>query len=176
MSPLRQHLRAALHLRGTSERPQEAAVREVPLRAPCDHTSPGRLAAQALQHACLHRTNVDGLAPRDVMEWLRRVLPHVLPDGVMPVRHGGLLPASCAMPLPTIRRLSVPGHPRADRLSHRPPPQPCAARDPGGPTHGTRAPASRPRRLRTGVPPPACGPQRSRGAPRRPPWPCLTMA
>ena len=69
-------------------------------------------------------------ASRDVMEWLRRVLPHVLPAGVMPVRHGGLLPASCAMPLPTIRRLSVPGHPRADRLSHRLHPQPCAARCP----------------------------------------------
>jgi integrase/recombinase XerD len=63
MSPLRQHMIAALHLSGTSERTQESSVREVHLLAQFYHQSPDRISAQALQHYFLHRQNVDGLAP-----------------------------------------------------------------------------------------------------------------
>jgi len=37
----------------------------------------------------------------DIMEFLRRFLPHVLPEGFMQVRHCGLLHASCAIPRAT---------------------------------------------------------------------------
>ncbi len=50
----------------------------------------------------------------DVMEFLRRCLQHVLPDGLMKVRHFGLLHASCAVPLATIRRLIGQVHPGED--------------------------------------------------------------
>src|SRR6266849_4749575 len=63
MTPLRQHMIAALQLSGKGERTQEASVREVRLLAQCSHTSPDRLSAQELQHSFLHRKNVDGLAP-----------------------------------------------------------------------------------------------------------------
>src|SRR5713101_3428469 len=63
MTPLRQHMIAALQLSGKGERTQEASVREVRLLAQFSHTSPDRLSAQELQHSFLHRKNVDGLAP-----------------------------------------------------------------------------------------------------------------
>src|SRR2546430_6879717 len=63
MSPLRQPMLAALHLRGKGERTQEASVREGRLLAPCSHQSPDRIAAPALQRYFLHRQNVDHLAP-----------------------------------------------------------------------------------------------------------------
>jgi len=63
MTPLRQHMIAALPRSGTGERTQDAYVREVRLLAQFSHTSPDRLSAQELQHSFLHRTNVDGLAP-----------------------------------------------------------------------------------------------------------------
>ena len=63
MTHLRQHMMAALQLSGTGERTQETAVREVRLLAQCSGKAPDVLAAQALQTSCLHRTNVDGLAP-----------------------------------------------------------------------------------------------------------------
>jgi integrase/recombinase XerD len=63
MTPLRQHMMAALQLSGKGERTQEASVREVRLLAQCYHKSPDRISAQELQHSCLHRKNVDGLAP-----------------------------------------------------------------------------------------------------------------
>src|SRR5712691_5038096 len=47
----------------------------------------------------------------DVMEFLRRFLQHVLPDGFMKVRHFGFLHASCALPLATIRLMIVQGQP-----------------------------------------------------------------
>ena len=47
----------------------------------------------------------------DVMEFLRRFLQHVLPDGFMKVRHFGFLHASCAIPLAIIRLMIVPGQP-----------------------------------------------------------------
>jgi hypothetical protein len=63
MSPLRQHMMAALHLSGTGERTQEASVREVRLLAQCSHTSPARISAQELPASFLHRQHVDGRAP-----------------------------------------------------------------------------------------------------------------
>ena len=66
----------------------------------------------------------------DVMALLRRFLQHVLPDGFMNVRHFGLLHASCAIPLATLRLLIVQGHPSADTLTPSKPPQPLVARCP----------------------------------------------
>ena len=63
MTPLRQHMIAALPRSGTGERTQQASVREVRLLAQFSGTSPHVLSEQELQHSFLHRTNVDGLAP-----------------------------------------------------------------------------------------------------------------
>src|SRR6266446_10106368 len=63
MTPLRQQMIAALHLSGKGERTQESSVREVRLLAQFYHKSPDRITEQELQHAFLHRKNVDGLAP-----------------------------------------------------------------------------------------------------------------
>jgi hypothetical protein len=52
--------------------------------------------------------------PRDALECLRRFLPHVLPDGVVHVRHCGVLHASGALPLATIRLRIVHGQPLQD--------------------------------------------------------------
>jgi integrase/recombinase XerD len=81
MRPLRQHMIAALHLRGKSARTPAASVRAVRLLAQCSPTSPARLSAQALQRSCLPRKNVDGLAPasrRLCSSGLRFCSPHVL--------------------------------------------------------------------------------------------------
>jgi hypothetical protein len=59
----------------------------------------------------------------DVMEFLRRFLQHVLPDGFMKVRHFGFLHASCAIPLATIRLMMGQGHPSEGQSPpHKPPP------------------------------------------------------
>jgi integrase/recombinase XerD len=63
MTPLRQHMIAALQLSGKGERTQQAYVREVRLLAQFYHKSPDRLSEQELQHYFLRRKNVDGLAP-----------------------------------------------------------------------------------------------------------------
>jgi integrase/recombinase XerD len=63
MTPLRQHMLAALQLSGKGERTQASSVREVRLLAQFYHTSPDRISAQELQRYFLHRKNVDGLAP-----------------------------------------------------------------------------------------------------------------
>jgi len=63
MTPLRQHMIAALQLSGKGERTQQASVREGRLLAQFYGTSPDLLAEQELQHSFLHRKNVDGLAP-----------------------------------------------------------------------------------------------------------------
>ena len=63
MSPLRQHMIAALHLSGKGDRTQEASVREVRLLAQFYHKSPDRISEQELQRYFLHRKNVDSLAP-----------------------------------------------------------------------------------------------------------------
>lgn len=70
----------------------------------------------------------------DVMEFLRRFLQHVLPDGFMKVRHFGLLHASCAVPLATLRRLIVQGLADEDPPPPRPPPRPPP------PSHVARCP------------------------------------
>lgn len=66
----------------------------------------------------------------DVMEFLRRFLQHVLPDGFMKVRHFGFLHASCAIPLATIRLMIVQGQPSDGQPTPHKPPQPRAARCP----------------------------------------------
>jgi len=63
MTPLRQHMMAALQRRGKGERTQESSVREVRLLAQFSHKAPDRLSEQELQRSFLHRKNIDGLAP-----------------------------------------------------------------------------------------------------------------
>src|SRR2546422_8326198 len=74
----------------------------------------------------------------DVMEFLRRFLQHVLPEGFGKVRHFGLLHASCPVPLATIRLMIGQRHPSDGRPPPRTPPPPRAARCPtwGVPMHG----------------------------------------
>lgn len=73
----------------------------------------------------------------DGMEFLRRFLQHVLPDGFGKVRHVGFLQASCAIPPATLRLLIVQGHPSDDTPPQPKPPQPLAVRCPtcGAPMH-----------------------------------------
>jgi integrase/recombinase XerD len=81
MTPLRQHMIAALQLSGKGERTQEAYVREVRLLAQFYHKSPDRISAQELQHYFLHRKNVDSLAPasmRICYSGIRFFYQHVL--------------------------------------------------------------------------------------------------
>ena len=66
----------------------------------------------------------------DVMEFLRRFLQHVLPEGFRNVRHVGLLHASCAIPAATIRPMMAQAHPSDDQPTQRTPPPPLAARCP----------------------------------------------
>ena len=49
MTPLRQHMLAALHLSGKGERTQASSVRDVRLLAQFYHTSPDRISEQELQ-------------------------------------------------------------------------------------------------------------------------------
>src|SRR5712691_220845 len=62
----------------------------------------------------------------DVMEFLRRFLQHVLPDGFMKVRHCGFLHASCALPLATLRLMIVQAHPMAFKPMQSVSPAPLA--------------------------------------------------
>ena len=81
MPPLRQHMMAALQLSGKSERTQATSVREVRLLAQFSGTSPDVISEQDLQASCLHRKNVDGLAPasmRICSRGLRFFSHHVL--------------------------------------------------------------------------------------------------
>jgi Putative transposase/Transposase zinc-binding domain len=62
----------------------------------------------------------------DVLECMRRFLQHVLPSGVMKVRHFGFLSASCAIHTPDIRRMmaetsDVPPEPRPSQDAPSPP-------------------------------------------------------
>ena len=66
----------------------------------------------------------------DALEFMRRFLQHVLPDGFVKVRHFGLLHASCAIPLATIRLMIVQAHPRDGPPPPRRPPPPLAVRCP----------------------------------------------
>jgi len=71
----------------------------------------------------------------DAIEFIRRFLQHVLPDGFMKVRHFGLMHARCAIPTDTLRLLILQAHPsgcQPTRLVH---PDPVVACCPtcGGP-------------------------------------------
>jgi len=70
----------------------------------------------------------------DAIEFIRRFLQHVLPEGFQKGRHFGLLHASCPGPLVTIRRMIVQAPPGDD------PPPPCTSPPPRAarwPTCGT---------------------------------------
>jgi hypothetical protein len=66
----------------------------------------------------------------DAIEFIRRFLQHVLPDGFQKVRHFGFLHASCTLPLATIRRMIVQAPPGDDPPPPRIPPPPRTARCP----------------------------------------------
>jgi hypothetical protein len=66
----------------------------------------------------------------DAIEFIRRFLQHVLPDGFQKVRHFGFLHASCTVSLATIRRMIVPAPPGDAPPPPRTPPPPRAARCP----------------------------------------------
>ena len=72
-------------------------------------------------------------APLDGMEFLRRFLPHVFPEGFMKVRHCGFRHVRAASPTDTIRQMSVPAPPGDDP----PPPRQLPPRVARGPTCGT---------------------------------------
>src|SRR5216684_7793436 len=81
MTPLRQHMIAALQISGKGERIQESYIREVRLLAQFYHKSPERISEQELQHYFLHRKNVDSLAPasmRICYSGIRFFYQHVL--------------------------------------------------------------------------------------------------
>ena len=54
----------------------------------------------------------------DAMEFLRRFLQHVLPDGFMKVRHFGFLHASCSISTDTIRLMILKRHPIGFKATH----------------------------------------------------------
>jgi hypothetical protein len=66
----------------------------------------------------------------DAIEFIRRFLQHVLPDGFMKVRHFGFLHASCAVPTHTLRRMILQGYPIPFQPTQIVPPKPCVARCP----------------------------------------------
>ena len=49
----------------------------------------------------------------DAIEFIRRFLQHVLPDGFMKVRHFGFMNTRCAIPTDTMRRMILQRHPVA---------------------------------------------------------------
>jgi hypothetical protein len=63
----------------------------------------------------------------DASAFLRRFLPHVLPDGFMTLRHVGLMNSRCAIPPDTMRLLIVTHHPGACNTPHVEAPAPCVA-------------------------------------------------
>jgi hypothetical protein len=60
----------------------------------------------------------------DAMEFLRRFLQHVLPDGFMKVRHFGFMHASSALNIDTIRQMILHGQPINDKPMRIVPPPP----------------------------------------------------
>ena len=79
--------------------------------------------------ARLRTTNLDAI------EFIRRFLQHVLPDGFMKVRHFGFLHTSCTIPPDTIRLMIVQASPIDFQLTPYTPPAPFVAFCPtcGGP-------------------------------------------
>jgi hypothetical protein len=66
----------------------------------------------------------------DAIEFLRRFLQHVLPDGFMKVRHFGFRHASCAIAPGTLRRMILQGAHIPFKPASIVPPKPLAARCP----------------------------------------------
>jgi Putative transposase/Transposase zinc-binding domain len=63
----------------------------------------------------------------DAIEFIRRFLQHVLPDGFMKVRHFGFLNTRCAIPTDTLRRLILQRHPVAFKTPDVKAPAPLVA-------------------------------------------------
>jgi hypothetical protein len=63
----------------------------------------------------------------DAIEFIRRFLQHVLPDGFVKVRHFGFLHASCAIPTDTLRLMILQAHPIDGKPIRIVPPQPRVA-------------------------------------------------
>jgi integrase/recombinase XerD len=106
MTPLRQHMIAALHISGKSARTQASSIRAVRLLAQCYRTAPDRISAQELQHYFLHRKNVDGLAPtsmRICYSGIRFFYQHVLKRDWSTL---SLMRAHTAHHLPAVLRLA----------------------------------------------------------------------
>jgi len=138
MPPLRQHMLAALQLSGKSERTQATSSRAVRLLAQCYGTSPAVISAQALQASCLHRTNVDGLAPASLrlcsrgirffshhvlgragktLDLMRAESAHRLPALLRLEEVHRLLPAATPMlSLPLTQKGHAEAYPRIDTL------------------------------------------------------------
>jgi hypothetical protein len=63
----------------------------------------------------------------DVIEFIRRFLQHVLPDGFMKVRHFGFLHASCAISADTLCLMILQAHPTHFKPTGLVHPEPLAA-------------------------------------------------
>jgi len=63
----------------------------------------------------------------DAIEFIRRFLQHVLPDGFMKVRHFGFMHASCAIPTDTMRLIILKRHPFGCKTPHVTDPAPVVA-------------------------------------------------
>jgi hypothetical protein len=63
----------------------------------------------------------------DAIEFIRRFLQHVLPDGFMKVRHFGFMHASCAIKTDTLRTMILTAHPGAFKAPLVEAPAPCVA-------------------------------------------------
>jgi hypothetical protein len=63
----------------------------------------------------------------DAIEFIRRFLQHVLPDGFMKVRHFGFMNTRCAIPTDTMRLLILKRHPVAFNTPHVEAPAPFVA-------------------------------------------------
>ncbi|MCZ6875057.1 MAG: transposase [bacterium] len=63
----------------------------------------------------------------DVLEFIRRFLQHVLPDGLMKVRHFGFMNASCAIKIDIIRLMIVKQYAIAFKPTHLADPTPFVA-------------------------------------------------
>jgi len=95
----------ALHSSGKSERTQASYSREVRLLAQFYLKSPDRISEQELQPYCLHRKNVDGLAPtsmRICYSGIRFFSQHVLKRDWSTL---SLMRAQTAHHLPTVLSL-----------------------------------------------------------------------
>jgi hypothetical protein len=63
----------------------------------------------------------------DAIAFIRRFLPHVLPEGFMKVRHFGFMQAGCAIKIDTIRTMILTPHPVAFKVPNVVDPEPWIA-------------------------------------------------